>query len=317
MPFLLRDDPTDPCKVQQSIDGGTTWMHAFTKECGEIPVPDDEEAKRAMAGNIIHNLFTKVARIYVDGGDDPNVNDWWASFWPTGVPNPTIATAPEDYIGIDDFANPCEWIAGRDSLMDCFTDIEDGFGLLDCFNDWMFTQLAHFDQQLMDTLNDTYNVFVLPDDAAILAIANHNDPAGGGGAGFGGGCDDDIVETCVDLRTETGGFVRNTPYGEWINGTGWKGGLHVELNQYELDVTTTEIPPGSVGTLRVDFGFTAPGKLITVWINGVQEAEQLGGSAGFRTLDIPITGSIDSVRVKLKQNTLNNGLYLYQLCFEP
>jgi hypothetical protein len=111
------------------------------------------------------------------------------------------------------------------------------------------------------------------------------------------------------------GFHRNTPFGSWISGTGWKGGLNVLLNRYELDITTDVVPAGVVGELRVDWGYTGGDKYFEIFVNGTSEYISTGGSAGFRTVTIPIEAEIETLRIFTHQNTLNTGLFVVRVCF--
>lgn len=72
MQFELRDDPDNPCAVQQSLDGGASWIHAFNKEDCEgpivnpAPLPGNPEAAEAAAGNALRNIYIALLEMIGD-----------------------------------------------------------------------------------------------------------------------------------------------------------------------------------------------------------------------------------------------------------
>lgn len=72
MQFLLRDDPDDPCRVQQSTDGGDTWEHAFSKDdCGGPvlaipPYPGSGTGDHDGAGEAIRNIYIGLLDLNAD-----------------------------------------------------------------------------------------------------------------------------------------------------------------------------------------------------------------------------------------------------------
>lgn len=322
VPFQLRDDPADPCKVQQSIDGGTTWTHAFDKECAEggtvIPPADD-----VAAGNLLHNLLTHVFTYLDDHYEDPGARSafalWYCSYLDTitgddvscaGAANIWDAWDELTTDQRDKLLDPCNYLGAKNQLALCIGE-SDMLEAISCMMDSVFEAMADIPSDIMDAMQSIYDLF---DGAQAEAVATLNDTDNLGGAEFAAHCVE--ADGCVDLKVTDGGFDVNT-YGVWNEGLGWYAQLNSGMGRYELDITTTTLPTGAVGTLQVNYGFYAPGKYLWIYINGTQVLYQEGGPAGYRSALIEVNGVIDSLRVKMWQGTLNSGTRLNSICFLP
>lgn len=320
MPFELRDDPNDPCKVQQSIDGGTTWFHAFTKGCESVAPP--ELPIDIATGNIVYNLIVKIAEIYDGGGTNEDV-----AAYVDGVLFPDPPTLPFDWdvVGtltpgmIAPLLDPCQAVGLRESLKDCFEG--EVLDWLDCASTLMVDYLNNLSFELGESLNDLADAIAgfidgLDDDYYGERASEYTDAGGGGGAGFGSTCAEPFG--CQNFLTNDYDYFRVSPYGAWISGTGWKAGLRTDTNRYEIDIQKNTGPVGTVASIRVDWDVTGNGKIMRLYVNGALAEEVTGGNAGFRTVTVPIDGPVTSVRVHVSQNTLNSYAAIRQVCFiEP
>lgn len=324
MPTLLRDDPGDPCAVQQSIDGGATWSHAFFKNCGDeavIPTPTDAAAEGA--GNFMWNWYVNTSiMLNANPTRADFITDWCALMATIGV---TFETAPytdcasaagnlwdnwqSEMTGTDkaDAIDPCFWAPKFDEIQSCF---DDG-GVMDWLNCASAT--------LSDWLNDISNAFFhdLSFTASLLsgesgqALADY-DAGGGGGAGFAGDCAGTFE--CIDFRDTPGGFVRVGAYGQWLDGVGWKAQINASDYWVAHIRKSSGFPATTPGNIRVVYTPTGNSKVARLFVNGVMVKEQLGGSAGYRQLNYTPTGPVTSVEIYVSQNNLNSSLTISEFC---
>lgn len=326
MPTILRDDPSDPCKVQQSIDNGATWSHAFTKGCDDvvIPTPTDEAAEGA--GNFMANLFVHITELLDAAPDMPTFQgefcDWLDTIGVTLDPGEfgdcdeagdalwfawgTIG-APTQAEMLD----PCTYVDKFEELQSCFD--EDGvINWLGCASDTLYQWLQDASNDLMTQLIQTARAITgsSPQNASDYA-------GGGGGAGFGGDCATGEFG-CTEFTETAGGYVRTGSYGVYQPGFGWKATVKPDGN-YEVDITKTGgFPAGDVADVTVAWEPTGQGKHIEVWINGSLECQVDGGSAGYRQLQcVWGTGPITSIRILSRQNALNTSLRIIRVCLTP
>lgn len=324
MPTILRDDPADPCNVQQSIDGGATWFHAFTKDCGEsggVETPTDEAAEAA--GHFIYNLWVKITELLneentmnefqtdycawldtigvtvdaTNGGPYENCQDAGEALWEQWG----AMTGPQKAAAID----PCSYMPMFEEIQSCF---DDG-GLIDWLN-CASEALAGWLNETSTALMATLNAVAAGITGADAQSASNYD-GGGGGAGFGGDCAG--VFECIDFDNTPGGFVRVGGFGQWVDGLGWKAQLNG--SKWECRIRKSSgFPATTPGNVKVVYNPTGNSKVAQLYLNGVMVKEQLGGSAGYRELNYTPTGPITSVEIYVSQNTLNSTLTIDELC---
>jgi hypothetical protein len=320
--YLLRDDPNDPCKVEQSTDGGVTWTHAFDKGCEESGQPTPTEPAAEGAGNFVNNVIHRPLVYLHDNEPTQAEFEAWYCDWIETIAGSTVESCLDNAGSLwedwqaysptekDHWADPCTWYGEFQEIQSCFDDA----GVMDwlnCASQTVLDWLEFASVNLMRSLTATASVFT------GTQAQNASDHAGtGGGAGFGDGCGTSELG-CNDLKLSTGGFVRNGSYGIWQEGVGWKAELAAS-GYYELDVSKTSgFPPDTLSVARIDFSFSGNGKHIELYINGALVVEQNGGNAGYRIIEYPMSGPLTSVRVKMSQNTLNNLAVLLKLCMFP
>jgi len=318
MPTILRDDPADPCKVQQSIDGGGTWFHAFNKDCEDavIITPTDEAAEAA--GNFMFNLYLNV----VNGlNDNPDQFDWteWICDWLETMSvdiGDCVQFADDVKLAWDSLSgpektemlDPCTYAPKFEEIQSCFDDA----GVIDwlnCASDTLMEWLNTASNTLMADLSLYWATLMGEDDAQNAA---NYDAGGGGGAGFGGECSG--VFECIDFRNTPGGFVRVGSYGQWIDGVGWKAQINGS-DIWEARIRKSSgFPATTPGNIQVVYIPTGNGKLIELYVNGALVKSQSGGSAGWRQLNYTPTEAIESVEIYVSQNNLNSSLVIQSIC---
>lgn len=322
--YELRDDPDNPCKVQQSLDGGETWIHAFNKECAEeTTIPEPPPIAYDKAGNFIYNLYVHIFEELNTGGHtEEEFGDWFCDYLTTmGVTGALITGCNSLGEGLwrdwdtttvierNELLDPCTHKPHFDEIKSCF----DNAGLMDwlnCASDTLGEWLNQASENLMIDLNTMWGFLT---GASAQSVADYEQP--GGGAGFGGECAGGPFG-CVDFKITADNFVRQSAYGEWINGIGWKGGQRADTG-WEMDIAKAGgFPAGAPSQVRVFWSPTGNGKRIRVWINGVLEWDQSGGSAGWRQAIIPYTTAVTSLRIRVEQNNLNGDLKILGYCID-
>lgn len=197
--FELRDDPLDPCSVEQSIDGGITWTHAFSKEDCDGPVvvvpplPGNPEAAAAAAGNLIRNVFIGLldmigdctitraefidtATAYLRLGDPAYSN-------PIALGNLYDTWCALDPADQEDALDECTYATKHLELTDCYNAegiIED----LNCLSETVQQWLDETSEELGINLNSVAAALGFP---GWQSFSNGSFTGGAGGAGGGGG----------------------------------------------------------------------------------------------------------------------------------
>lgn len=262
MSFLLRQNPTNPCQLQQSVDGGTTWTLAFDYTLCETtitvaaPYTGSETGQADASGAIINNFWKALptmAAVYCGGSREDYI---------------TAATA---YMRTFDpsYANPSALGAVYDAYCAATTEEQDA-AVTDCpyqqkfeeqsaciNSDGLIDWLNCFSDQIAAWLNETNDAIIEALNQAAASLSGNGWQTmtygnAGGGAGFGGGCINEYVVTY-----DTG----STPY-TLVHGTEIAGGNPNDCaqsvgwygfgNWQGSSVTRIDLASGTLDALTID-----------------------------------------------------------------
>lgn len=236
--MILRQNPDDPCQLQQSHDGGDTWTLAFDYSiCSTVitvpaPYPGSEtgasDAAAAAVRNILEALVNMVdceqtRQQYIDAATA------YMRTFDAAYANPialgqiydaACAMSPEE---LEDYQNDCAYEDHKDELEAC-ANVEGLYDWLNCLAAQLFEWLNDTGSDLMNALN-----------AAAAALSGNgwqraSEGGSGGGADFGATCE---WEWFVDFTESDGGFeavpgVCETGYATYSPGVGWQGVFNCE-----------------------------------------------------------------------------------------
>ena len=236
-PFLLRQNPSNVCQLQQSVDGGDTWTLAFDYGlCSNAittppPFNDNPDGNYDAAANAVNNIWRELgsmARDHCAGSVNDYIQEataylrqFYANWSSPGI----LESIYNDVCGMtepeyEDFFAPENLCDQFTQLSEC-ANVNGAFDLLDCLNELLTNWLDETNTDLMSTLNKA---------AALLGGNGVQNAAGFGGAG-GGAAFDSCIECVIfnyDFTVENGGFSGYDPDGlytpvpSWISGTGWR-----------------------------------------------------------------------------------------------
>ena len=208
MPYLLRQNPADPCQKQQSTDGGETWTLAWDdKLCQQVitfpaPFVGSGTGAEDAAANVIQNLQKKLIQIADDNcGLDRELaigemTLYLRSFM-SGFANVVgLGAVFDEYCALSSeekllWQEDCQYDEQWSDLKDC----SDADGLFD----WLNCGAAMLQDWLNDTGSDLMNA--LNQVAATLDGNTFQQMAGNGAAGGGAGfaaCDPCFGETSTE-----------------------------------------------------------------------------------------------------------------------
>lgn len=239
MSYELRDDPDDPCKVQQSQDGGDTWTHAFNKEdCGGSlmdlpPFPDAAVGAREAAAAAIENIYQGLINLNpecsMSRADYIAAATAYMRTFQADYANPgALGQVYDAYCALDDpgkaeAQGQCKYAEHYEDIVPCY----DAGGLmndLNCLSDALGAWLDATDDALMNALNAA---------AAALSGKGWQSASNGGGGGAGGfGSGGAYASECSDWTHEMdftsdphdadGNSTIAVAYGEYVSGVGYK-----------------------------------------------------------------------------------------------
>lgn len=198
MTFQLRQNPADPCQLQQSLDGGETWSLAFDYTlCSSVitipsPYPGSETGASDAAAAAVHNTFQALLEMidceamtraeYIAAA-----TAYMRTFDASYAQPAALGTIYDLFCAMDETTQnlhkeDCIFLSHKTDLQNCASP--DGlFDWLDCtseaINDW----LDDTSDALMTALNQAAQA--LSGNGWQLAAAGGE----GGGAGFGDTCD--------------------------------------------------------------------------------------------------------------------------------
>lgn len=200
MAFQLRQNPDDPCQLQQSFDGGLTWSLAFDyllcngSSVINQPAPyvgsssGNEDAAAAVVWNVQQKLAS-IADAHCAGSKDAAVQEMlsWLRMFEAGYSGTgnlgaiydayCALSAPEQaaFLGDDQYC-------GEFTELSQCANVDGLFDALDCLNEIIVDWLNTTNVELMDLLNKA---------AAFLGANGIQSAAAygtaGAGAGFGSG----------------------------------------------------------------------------------------------------------------------------------
>lgn len=267
--MILRQNPTNPCQLQQSQDGGDTWTLAFDYSlCADVitvpaPYPGSETGASDAAAASMRNIFEQLCNLVdCEASRDSYIATATAYMrtYDAGYANPAALGAIYDaFCALDpteqDYAkSDCPYQEHKDDMEAC-ASVEGLYDWLNCaaatINGW----LDDTSSDLMSALNQAA--------AALTGNGWQNTAAGGsgGGAGFGATC-----EWCIELTPafHLGQYFEcyndNVDYcrATWVPGSGWAvGGIGQEPNLIQLQtscpdqafhITTLKLEGNAAGT---------------------------------------------------------------------
>jgi len=241
--YLLRQNPDNPCQLQQSTDGGDTWTLAYDSSlCGgpvaTIPPFDDApEGALDAAGNAIKNIYQGLLNLNPDCSisreDFILAGTNYMRMFDPNFTNPTALGGVYDaFCALDETEREeamaeCPYTERADDIKDCY----DGDGLI--------SDLNCLAEKVSDWLNTAASDLGLNLDlvAGALGVPGWQNAAyppqggaggGGGGGGFGSECGD--WEYTFDFEVSDGSDLPGSLYldltgastvGLWIDGVGW------------------------------------------------------------------------------------------------
>lgn len=322
MPFLLRDDPNDPCAVEQSLDGGTTWIHAFTKDCDDpaTPIPTPSAAAAEAAGNFMFNLYINIFQELNTNPTRSAFSDWFCDYLDTigitytfdtcGASGTSLwdlwdeADAPTKAAWLD----PCNLVPNYEELQACY-DIDGVIDWVNCTTQTLLDWLGENVDPMFEELHAIWQTMTGE------SAQNAFDYDGGGpGADFGSPCVGTGIFGCVDFDETPGGYVKVGAYGQWLDGVGWKAQIN-DVDFWECTIRKVGgFPPTTPGNIRVVYTPTGNSKLCRLTVNGAVAKAQYGGAAGYRQLNWTPFEPIESIEITVHQNNLNNLLTIDEIC---
>jgi len=271
--MILRQNPDDPCQLQQSSDGGETWTLAFDYSlCSNVitvpaPYPDSETGASDAAAAAIRNVFQGLLGLVdCEAGRAAYIAAATAYLraYDATYANPIALGAIFDaFCALDEteqdyYLSDCPYDEHKSDLEDC-ADPSGLFDWLNCASEAIFDWLNDTSDDLMNALNQA---------AAALSgngwqLASQG--GAGGGASFGSECsgwtvtfdDGSYPYTLIYGTVVSGGNPGNCALDATTNipGAGWHEVVRIKI----------EPPVGLLNTLRADLKTeTYPGYLIGV-----------------------------------------------------
>lgn len=243
MQFILRQNPSNPCQLQQSLDGGDTWTLAFDySRCGLYLPPESGTVDRpaALIRNIYQELVQRTADLCAGTRDDAIASlTAWMRTYDAAYSNPAAlgdlydqvcALSPED---LAEATSDCAYLEQYQSLEAC-DSITDLYDWLNCASETLNSTLNTWSNDLFNTLNAAAAALGLSGLAAFLGGSG-----GGGGGSFGAGCEvwqwhfegSDPAFTYDHAIIGPGGATGNcltAPIGAWHNGVNYSHGAVFE-----------------------------------------------------------------------------------------
>lgn len=323
--FQLRQNPDDPCQLQQSFDGGETWSLAFDyRLCSEAvtlppPYPGSDTGSEDAAAEVLRDIWIGILDIVDDSPDKPtfigNATTEMRLYDPDWSNPAALGDIWDTWISLnitqqEAYKDECTYTVMFDEMKSCF-DPEGALDYLDCWTDMITEWLTDASDTLITLLNQV--AYTLSGNGVQAAAGG----GAGGGAGFGTGCGTDPLSQCYEFTTDDFAFTPAAgDEGVWVNAFGWQAELNAAGTMYILDISRTGgFPTGIIDEMKIDWEPTGGSKRTQVWVNGVLRADIVGGSAGFRTSTFPVGTIASTVRIRLEQNTLNSSLRAIRLCF--
>lgn len=230
MAYQLRQNPANPCQLQQSLDGGVTWSLAFDYSlCANVisvpaPYPGSSTGASDAAAAAIKNVFqglldmldcvTMTREQYITAAT-AYLRNFDASY-----ANPAaLGAIYDEFCALDSsqqdfYKSDCPYLGHKSDLQNC-TSPDGLMEWLNCASDAIQNWLNDTSDSLMNALNQAAN--------ALSGNGWQNAAAGGdgGGAGFGGACDW-IAD--LDLTANEGGWTIDIecaqPDGHYTAGVG-------------------------------------------------------------------------------------------------
>jgi len=312
--MILRQNPTNPCQLQQSQDGGDTWTLAYDYSiCSQVitvpaPFPDSTTGAEDAAANIVHNLFEKLAEL-LNANDCGNKEQfildataWIRTFEPSftapayleALYNVWCETAEGER---DEYLQDCVYEDHFNDMTECAND-EGGLDFLDCWNEMLTNWLNETSSDLMEALNRL---------ASALTGNGYQNMAGYGGAGGGSS----FGAACTEWMQEFSFLENMDTWTIYVDGSGTQcvqqdglgarsnivsGGsnrLHIyrDLNmiwftRIEVDYTRFNAPTGSYDLQFIDEATlsnhfyanslgTGGGEATAVWTSGFADTGQI------------------------------------------
>lgn len=242
----LRQNPDNPCQLQQSSDGGDTWTLAFDYSlCADnitvpAPYPGSGTGASDAAAASVRNIFEALTNLVDCGGtreDYIATATTYLRAFDAGYANPIALGAIYDAfcpLSSGDktlYKSDCPYGDHKDDLQAC-ADVD---GLYD----WLNCAAATINSWLNDTSNDLMNAL----NSAAAALSGNgwqlaSQGGGGGGSGFGDTCNNvfwwyfegaDHQYTLEHASVQSGGYSGNCVEADatpWFNGVNYTQGLH-------------------------------------------------------------------------------------------
>lgn len=321
MYFDVRINPSNPCQMQASTDGGETWHLALDLSCsggtGNPPPPESGDTDAGQFAGLYITQFIMNLLIMLE--ETSIYNDFRDTFvlfmGPTGLPEQTLqamasaiwakkpVTMPID-IG-DQCEFECIYQQMKQWQFDNWLEYQVNFAA-----NWASFQVCTALGALEKVLHETAAWM----GANVLNQLLLNKGADAGLVNFGSGCA--LEERCDDFRLSPDHWSV-MDYGEYIGPVyGYFGTLNENTGRYEVHIHSSITPFGSVGQIRLNWGNAGTSQDYKMWVNGELLLDGSGGSAGARTDIVPVGGVVNAVEVKITQNTINTGPWITEICFE-
>lgn len=225
--MILRQNPDDPCQLQQSQDGGDTWTLAFDYSlCSQVitvpaPYPGSETGASDAAAASMRNIFEGLTNLVDCGASRESYIDAATNYlrqYDAGYANPiALGAIYDEFCALDpteqaNYQSDCPYFEHKEDLEAC-ANVEGLYDWLNCAAETINNWLNDTSNALMNALNS----------AAAALTGNGWQLSAGGGAGGGAGFGDTCEWTHVfDFTIDDGGFTPGAVLGaSYSAGNGW------------------------------------------------------------------------------------------------